>query len=60
MPEVVLAIDVGGTKMALALVDDEGTVLAEDVRPTRAEPDPLRVVEPLLEGITALVTRLPA
>ncbi|MGI3785887.1 MAG: ROK family protein, partial [Janthinobacterium lividum] len=49
-----------GTKMALALVDDEGTVLAEDVRPTRAEPDPLRVVEPLLEGITALVTRLPA
>ncbi|GAB2573641.1 ROK family protein [Microlunatus antarcticus] len=60
MPEVVLAVDVGGTKIALALVDDEGTVLAEDVRPTRPEPDPLRVVEPLLEGIAAIAARLPA
>ncbi len=51
MPEVVLAVDVGGTKIALALVDDEGTVLAEELRPTRPEPDPLRVVEPLLEGV---------
>ncbi|MGI3785138.1 MAG: ROK family protein [Janthinobacterium lividum] len=59
MPEVVLAIDVGGTKMALALVDDEGTVLADDVRPTPADPDPLRVVRPLLEGIAAIVGRLP-
>lgn len=59
MPEVVLAIDVGGTKMALALVDDQGTILAEDVRPTRADTDPLRVVGPLLEGIAAILTRLP-
>ena len=58
-PEVVLAVDVGGTKMALALVDDEGTVLAEDVRPTLPDPDPLRVVGPLLEGIAALAARLP-
>lgn len=59
MPEVVLAVDVGGTKMALALVDDEGRVLAEDVRPTRAEPDPLNVVGPLLEGVAAMVAHLP-
>jgi len=59
MPEVVLAIDVGGTKIALALVDDEGTVLADELRPTRPEPDPLRVVEPLLEGVAAIARRLP-
>ena len=60
MPEVVLAIDVGGTKMALALVDDQGTVLAEDVRPTPRDADPLRVVAPLLEAVAALVRRLPS
>jgi glucokinase len=60
MPEVVMAIDVGGTKMALALVDDQGTVLAGELRPTLPDPDPLRVVGPLLAGITELATRLPA
>jgi glucokinase len=60
MPEVVLAIDVGGTKIALALVDDAGTVLAEDVRPTLTDPDPLRVVGPLLDGIAAITGKLPA
>ena len=59
MPDVVLAVDIGGTKMALALVDDAGTILAEDVRPTRPELDPLRVVGPLLDGIAAIVTHLP-
>ena len=60
MPEVVLAIDVGGTKMALALVDDAGTVLAEELRPTPAEPDPLRVVAPLLDAVAVLCRALPA
>ena len=60
MPEVVLAIDVGGTKLALALVDDQGTILAEDVRPTPRDPDPLRVVAPLLEAVADLVGQLPA
>jgi len=60
MPEVVLAIDVGGTKMALALVDSDGTVLADDVRPTPAGPDPLEVVAPLLDGVAAIVGQLPA
>ena len=59
MPEVVLAVDVGGTKMALALVDDRGTVLAADVRPTPRDPDPLRVVAPLLDAVAALVARFP-
>ncbi|GAA3557674.1 ROK family protein [Microlunatus spumicola] len=59
MREVVLAIDVGGTKMALALVDDEGTVLAEELRPTRPDPDPLAVVGPLLDGVAAICARLP-
>ena len=59
MPEVVLAVDVGGTKMALALVDDRGTVLAADVRPTPRDPDPLRVVAPLLDAVAALVAQFP-
>ena len=60
MPEVVLAVDVGGTKMALALVDDEGAVLAEDVRPTPDDPDPLRVVGPLLDGVEVGADQVPA
>ena len=60
MPEVVLAIDVGGTKMALALVDDEGTVLADELRPTPADPDPDAVVAPLLEAVATLLARRPA
>ena len=60
MPEVVLAVDVGGTKLALALVDDEGTVLAEDVRPTPSASDPALVVRPLLDGIAAIAQKLPA
>lgn len=59
MPEVVLAVDIGGTKMALGLVDDAGSVLAEDLRPTLPDPDPLRVVAPLLEGVAALSVRMP-
>jgi glucokinase len=59
MPEVVLAVDVGGTKLALALVDDEGTVLADDVRPTPTGSDPLAVVAPLLEGIAEIAAQLP-
>jgi len=60
VPEVVLAVDVGGTKMALALVDDSGTVLAEELRPTPAEVDPERVVAPLLDAVDVLVRQVPA
>jgi glucokinase len=54
MAEVVLAIDVGGTKIALAAVDADGSVLAEDLRPTLPSADPEAVLAPLLAGIAAL------
>lgn len=58
MSEVVLAIDVGGTKIALAAVDDEGMIRAEDLRPTMPDTDPQAVLAPLLEGIHALAPAL--
>lgn len=39
MSESVLAIDIGGTKIAAAVVDSEGTVLAEELRPTAVSTD---------------------
>lgn len=36
---MVLAIDIGGTKLAAGLVDDDGAILARDVRPTPAGDD---------------------
>jgi glucokinase len=36
----VLAIDIGGTKMAAAIVDDDGTVVRRDRTPTGADPWP--------------------
>jgi len=39
MSEQVLAVDVGGTKIAVALVDAEGTVVAGVVRPTASSLD---------------------
>jgi glucokinase len=60
MAEVVLAIDVGGTKIALAAVDADGSVLAEDLRPTLASADPEAVLAPLLAGIAALAPAFPA
>lgn len=58
MSERVLAIDVGGTKIALAVVDAGGAVLAEDVRPTLPGDDPLAVLAPLLAGIRTLAPAL--
>ncbi|HWH28684.1 MAG TPA: ROK family protein [Mycobacteriales bacterium] len=45
----VLALDIGGTKLAAALVDDDGTVLQSARRPTPAEPWPACVA--LLEEV---------
>ncbi|MCW2812420.1 MAG: hypothetical protein JWP61_2878 [Friedmanniella sp.] len=55
MSEQVLAIDIGGTKIALALVADDGTVQAETVRPTVRSPDPEAVFAPAADGIRELV-----
>lgn len=55
MTSPVLAVDIGGTKIALALIDDTGTILAETVRPTLAVDDPEAVFAPCAEGIAELL-----
>lgn len=54
MGEQVLAVDVGGTKIAVALVDDAGDVVAEVVRPTARSLDAAEVYA----GAAAAVTEL--
>ncbi|WP_240606305.1 ROK family protein [Euzebya rosea] len=58
MPPVALGIDVGGTKILGALVDDRGTVLQQRVVPTPKEDEPLlqaivEVASGLLDGAAA-------
>jgi len=48
---VVLAVDIGGTKMAAAVVDPAGAVLVEDRVPTPTSPDP----EAVFGALAALV-----
>lgn len=60
MPEQVLAIDIGGTKIAIALVDADGQVVYETVRPTVASTDPEAVFAAAAEGITEIVALVPA
>ncbi|MVA77454.1 ROK family protein [Auraticoccus sp. F435] len=50
----VLAVDVGGTKVAAAVVAPDGTVLAEDVVPTGRDADPEAIWAP----VGAMVDRL--
>ena len=53
-----LAIDIGGTKLAVGVVDDDGQVLARTERPTdRADPWPglAALVTATLEGASARV-----
>jgi glucokinase len=51
MGEHVLAIDVGGTKIAVALVDSTGAVRSEVVAPTTRTADPQAVFAPAAEAI---------
>jgi len=51
MSEQVLAVDVGGTKIAVAVVDDSGTVVAEAVRSTVASADPEAVFVPAAAAV---------
>lgn len=55
MSDPVLALDIGGTKIALAVVAADGTVLAETVRPTERSGDPEAVFAPAADGLRALV-----
>jgi glucokinase len=51
MSEQVLAIDIGGTKIAVALVDDTGVVRAELVRPTVPSLDAEEVFAPAAAAV---------
>ena len=51
-----LAIDIGGTKIAAAVVDAEGTILTDQLRPTAVSDDPEVVfagVESAVRGLLA-------
>jgi glucokinase len=54
--EVVLAVDIGGTKMAVGLVDAHGAVRASDRTPTPVSADPEAVWSPLAALLAAART----
>lgn len=51
----VLAIDVGGTKLAAGIVDGTGRLLAAERVPTRAEADPEQLWAALLDAVGAVL-----
>jgi glucokinase len=55
MSEQVLAIDIGGTKIAAALVDREGRLLTESVAPTVRSLDADEVFAPAAQAISEVV-----
>jgi glucokinase len=57
MSDHVLAIDIGGTKIAMAVVAADGRIQTELVRPTRSSADADEVFAPAANGITELVQR---
>jgi glucokinase len=57
MSEPVLAIDIGGTKIAVALVDGDGQVLHDSVVSTAAASDPEAVFAPAAAAIHDVVER---
>lgn len=59
MSELVLAVDVGGTKIAVALVDEGGSVVAESVRPTVSSTDAEEVYAGAAGAITDLLRERP-
>ncbi|MFB4193864.1 ROK family protein [Streptomyces carpaticus] len=52
--DLVAAVDIGGTKVAAALVDGDGTVLARAQRPTPAREPAPRVLAAVTAALTAL------
>ena len=58
MTETVLAIDIGGTKIAAAVVDGEGTVVAEQLRPTAVSADGEVVFTGVESAVRALLGEL--
>ncbi|KOT51253.1 MULTISPECIES: ROK family protein [Streptomyces] len=51
------ALDIGGTKIAGALVDERGTLLVRTTRPTPADQDGAAVLRALAEVVTDLTAR---
>lgn len=51
MSDPVLALDIGGTKIAIAVVAEDGTLLADTVRPTARSDDAEQVFAPAADGI---------
>lgn len=54
--ERVLAVDVGGTKMAAGIVTGDGELLARATRPTPRGPDPEEVLAALLDAVAEVRT----
>lgn len=55
--DAVLAVDVGGTKVAAAVVGPDGRLLAEDVVPTATSSDPEALWAPIATMLGGLVAR---
>ena len=53
---VVLAVDIGGTKVAAGVVDAQGDLLARAVRPTPAGDDPRAVLDAVLAAVADVRT----
>lgn len=60
MSEQVLAVDIGGTKIAVALVDDQGGLGASTVRPTPRSDDADTVFAPAADAVRAVLADRPA
>jgi glucokinase len=52
----ILAVDVGGTKLAAGIVDDRGALLARAARPTPTAPDGEAVLAALLDAVAEVRT----
>ncbi len=58
MSDTVLAIDIGGTKIAAAVVDAEGTILTDQLRPTAVSTDPEVVFAGVESAVRGLIAEL--
>jgi glucokinase len=58
MSEQVLAIDIGGTKIAAAVVDAEGTILNDQLRATAVSGDPEMVFAGVESAVRGLIGQL--
>ena len=57
--KVAIGVDVGGGTVKFGLVDEKGTILERDVRPTGAENGPNAVLRTVGEGLQAMIGKAP-